>query len=167
MTASMGTLLAVEQAVPETYDVDQGQGYMVKKSITVEGTPTDQIIRDGFWSAIKEVGDIPVYVKVTLVFSGREWPWSQVVSKFDVEYQAIHMAECSILATVCAVIIVVLPIVTKFLLVLLGIGVATYAILKAEDVGNWLDEHGPAVGVGLGAGVVLLLGLVLMGDNKK
>ena len=167
MTVSRGTLLAVEQAVPETYDVGKGVGYMVQKSITVEGTPTEQIIRDGFWEAIKKVGDLPVYVKATLTYAGREWPWAQVVSKFDVEYQAVHMAEGSVLMTICAVIVVVLPVVTKFLLVLLGIGVATYMILKTEDVGNWLDEQGPAVGVGVGAGVILLAGLILLGGDKK
>lgn len=167
MTAYTGTLLAVEQTVPETYDVGKGEGYMVKKEITVEGTPTEEIIRDGFYLAIKEVGDLPVYVKVTLLWQGREYPWAQVVSKFSVEYQAVHMAEGSILATICAIIMVVLPVVTKFLLVLLGIGVATYLILKTEDVGNWIDEHGPTVAAGVGAGAVLLAAIILLGGDKK
>ena len=166
MTSSMGNLLAVDQMVPETYDVAKGQGYMMKKSITVEGTPSEQIIRDGFWAALENVGDRPVYVKATLTWQGREYPWAQVVSKFDIELQAVHMAEGSLLATICAVIYMVLPVVTKFILVLLGVGLVTYLILKTEAVAQWIDEQGPAVAVGVGAGIVLLLGLILLGDNK-
>jgi len=167
MTVTRGSLLAVEAVVPETYDVGKGAGYMVKKKITVEGTPGEAVIREGIWEAIKAAGDLPVYVRVELTWAGHEWPWSKDVSKFDVEYQAVHMAEGSILVTIASVILYALPYVAKILVVLLGWLVVNYLILKTEAVANWIDEHGPAVAGGLGAGAVIVAALILFGGDKK
>jgi len=168
MTVTRGSLLPVEAVVPESYDVGQKQGYMVKKELTVDGTPGEAVIRDGIWEAIKAAGDLPVYVKVTLTWAGHEWPWSKDVSKFDVEYQAVHMAEGSILVTIAAVILYALPYVASILLVLLGWVIVRYSIMKTEAVAKWIEEHGPEVAAGMGAGVVILAGLILLGgDDKK
>lgn len=167
MTMIRGTLLAIEAEVPETYDVGKGTGYMVKKQLTVEGSPGEAVIRDGIWEAIKEAGDLPVYVKVTLTWAGHEWPWTKVISKFDVEYQAVHMAEGSLLVTIAAVILYALPYVAGILLVLLAWVVVRYFMLKIDAVAKWIDEHGPEVATGLGAGVVILAGLILLSGDKK
>lgn len=166
MTLTRGSLLPVETVVADSYDVAQGQGYMVKKTITVEGTPGEAIIREGIWDAIKTAGDLPVYVKVTLTWAGHLWPWSKDVSKFDVEYQAVHVAEGSILVTIASVILYALPYVAKVLLVLLGFVVVNYLILKTEAVADWIDEQGPAVAGGLGAGVIIVAALILLSGEK-
>lgn len=167
MTVTMGSQLPVEGSVSKDYDIGKKQGYMVSKSVTIEGTPTEKVIMEGIRDSIKEVGDLPIYVNVTLTWSGKLWPWTQPVSKFDVEYQAVHMAEDSLLMAVAAAILYALPYVAKILLVLLGWKVVDYFILKVEDVGEWLDKYGPQVATGFGVGVVLLAALALSGDDKK
>lgn len=167
MTLTRGVYLAVEAEVPETHDVGKGTGYMVKKTLTIEGTPGEAVILGGIWAALEEAGELPVWARVTLTWSGREWPWTQIISKFDVEYQAVHMAEGSILATIAAVILYALPYLASILLVLLAWKVVTYFILKIEDVAEWLDKYGPQVGTGIGIGLVLLVILILLGSDKK
>lgn len=167
MTLTRGVFLAVEAEVPDTYDVGKGTGYMVQKTLTIEGTPGEAVILGGIWEALKEAGELPVFARVTLTFSGREWPWTKIISKFDVDYQAVHMAEGSILATIAAVILYALPYLASILLVLLAWKVVTYFILKIEGVADWLDKYGPQVAAGVGAGVVLLAALILLGSDKK
>lgn len=166
MTMHIESPIAVEAIVDGDTDVLQGTGYGVRTEITVEGTPGEKVILDGIWGSIKSAGDLPIWASVTLTWSGREWPWTKMVSKFDIEYQAVHTSGDSLLVSIAAVIYYLLPIVTKFILVLLGVSVVTYLILKTEAVAQWIDEQGPAVGLGLGAGAVLLAGLIMLGDNK-
>lgn len=167
MTLTKGAPLGVESIIDgETADVPKGTGYGVSNQITVEGTPGERVILDGIWESIKVTGDLPVWASVEVTWTGREWPWTKVVSKFDIQYQAVHMAEGSILATIAAVILYALPYLASILLVLLGWRVVTYTILKIEDVAKWIKLQGPAVGVGLGAGAVILGYLILSGDKK-
>lgn len=167
MTVSHGSPLAVEAEVSETYDVGKGQGYMVTKSITVEGTPGEAVILNGFLKSIKGAGDLPIYAKVTRTWTGRQWPWTKIISKFDVEYQAVHMAEDSVLATIAGVILYALPYLASILLVLLAWRVVNYFILKGEDVGQWMDKYGSQAAAGMGAGVIILLALALSRGDKK
>ncbi len=163
-----GTLLGVEGTVDGgTYDVPQGSGYAVANRITVEGLPGEKVVLDGLWDSIEEAGDLPVYAKVTLTWAGHEWPWTKDVSKFDVDYQAVHMAEGSILVTIAGLIMYALPYLASILLVLLGWDIWTTFKLKQEDVGNWLDQYGGVIGAGIGAGAVILVGLMLLGGDKK
>lgn len=172
MTMTRGTMLRVESTVDgESYDVPHGAGYGISTQITVDGTPGEQVIMDSVWGSIEEAGDLPVYVQTRLTYSGHEWPWSETVSKFDVEYQAVHMAEGSIIASIAAIIIYALPYLANIILVILGTVVARYLMLKIDDVGQWMDEHGPVVGTGIGVGaglgVVLIGALILSGGNKR
>lgn len=161
-----GSALTVEGPVDGTFDAPKKTGYGVHKEITIEGTPGESVVLEGLWDSIKAAGDLPVWVSVTLTWSGQKWPWTKVVSEFDVQYQAVHMAEGSILATVVAAILYALPYLAKILLILLGWRVVNYTILKVEDVAAWLDEQGPAVGAGLGIGMFILVALILSGDKK-
>ncbi|MBA7636011.1 hypothetical protein ES703_43624 [subsurface metagenome] len=169
MTMNKGTRLAIEGTVDgDTYDVPQGAGYGVTTQVTVEGTPGEKAIMDGIWDSILGAGDRPVYVKATLTWAGHEWPWTKVISKFDVEYQAVHMAEGSILAGLGVLIITLLPLMLEFIFIILKAVAITYVILKALDVAEWLAKEGPAVvaAAGIGAGVVILALILLGGDNK-
>lgn len=169
MTMNKGTKLGVVGTVDgDTYDIPKGAGYGVMTEVTVEGTPGEKAMMEGIWDSIEGSGDRPVYVKTTLTWAGHEWPWSKVISKFDVEYQAVHMAEGSVLAAVAALIITLLPLVVEFIFILLKVIAITYVVLKAIEVAKWIAEQGPAVvAAGVGAGVVLLGALILMGGDKK
>lgn len=167
MTMTKGSPLGVEGIVEgDVYDAPKGTGYGVSNQITVEGTPGEKVILDGIWDSIEATGDLPIWVSTTLTWTGREWPWTKIVSKFDINYQAVHMAEGSILATIAAVILYALPYIASILLVLLGWRIVTYTILKIEDVAKWLELQKMPIGVGLGAGVVLLGALILLRDDK-
>ncbi len=167
MTSTRGILLPTSRVVSGDYDVTRGEGYMVKKEITVDGQPSELTIREGIWAAIEDAGDRPVFVKARKTYTGANWPFPGLISRFDVDYQAVHYAEGSILVTVAAIILYALPYLASILLVILGWRVVTYSILKIDAVGQWLDDHGPGVAAGLGAGVVLVAALVLFGGNKK
>jgi len=162
-----GTLLGVEGAVNADYDVPKGAGYGVKTELTLEGTPDSKSVMDSVWASIEEAGDLPVYVEVRLTYAGHEWPWTEVVSKFDVEYQAVHMAEGSTLLAIAVLIINLLPLVAEFIFILLKLAVVAYLVLKAIDVAEWLAAQGPAVVAGIGAGIVIVAGLILLGGDKK
>ena len=169
MTINKGTKLGVEGTVDgDTYDVPKGSGYGVTTQVTVEGTPGEKAMMDSIWDSILAAGDRPVYVKTTLTWAGHEWPWTKVISKFEVEYQAVHMAEGSILAALGVLIITLIPLVAQFIFILLKVAAITYVVLKAIDVAEWLAEEGPAVvaAAGIGAGAVILA-LILMGGDKK
>jgi len=166
-----GTKLAIEGTVDgDTYDVPKGAGYGVTTQVTAEGTPGEKAVMEGIWDSIEGAGDRPVYVKVTLTWAGHEWPWVKVISKFDVEYQAVHMAEGSILAGLGVLIITLLPLMLEFIFIILKVIAITYVVLKALDVAEWLAEQDPAVvaaGFGVGAGAVVLAYLFLRGGDKK
>jgi len=165
-----GTKLAIEGTVDgDTYDVPKGSGYGVTTQITAEGTPGEKATMDGIWDSILAAGDRPVYVKVTLTWAGHEWPWAKVISKFDVEYQAVHMAEGSILAGLGVLIITLLPLMIEFIFIILKAVAITYVVLKAIDLAEWLAEQGPAVvaAAGIGAGAMILGALILLGGDNK
>lgn len=165
-----GTLLDIEGTVDgDVYDIPKRAGYGITTEITVEGTPGEKTIMDGVWNSIKEAGDIPVYVKATLTWAGHEWPWMKVISKFNIEYQAIHMAKGTILGALAAWTLLNLATVGAFILILLKVAIVVFVLLKADQVIQWLTEQGPAatVGVSLGAGAVIIAGLILLGGDKK
>lgn len=166
MTVTRGTMLALEGPVSSTYDVGKRQGYQVEESLTVDGTPTEASIKEGVWAAIEEAGDLPVYVRVRKTYVGHLWPWSAVVSKFEVSYQAVHMAEGTTLVLIAGLIWTLLPLVVEFLFVLLKVAAITWAVLKTIDVAKWIEKNKPGVAAGLGIGVVILAALVLSGDKK-
>jgi len=163
-----GTKLGVEGTVDgDTYDIPKGAGYGITTQVTIEGTPGEKATMDGVWDSIEEAGDLPVYVRATLTRVGREWPWTKVVSKYDIEYQAVHMAEGSILAGLGALIITLLPLVLEFIYIILVSVAITYVILNVKAVAQWLASLDPrVVAAGVGVGVVLLVALMLMGDEK-
>ena len=165
-----GTKLGVEATVDgETYDLTKGVGYGVTTEVTVEGTPGEEEMMKSLWDSITAAGDIPVYVRTTLTWSGHEWPWTKTISKFDVEYQAVHFAEGSILAAVGVLIITLIPIVAEFIFILLQAVAITYVIIKAKDVAEWLAEQDPtatAAAAGAGLGAALLVGFIVLGGNK-
>lgn len=169
MTMTRGTMLGVESTVDgESYDVPHGAGYGIATQITVDGAPGEQVMMDSVWDGIEEAGELPVYVKTRLTYSGHEWPWTEIVSKFDVEYQAVHMAEGSILAAVAVLMWTLIPLVAEFIFVLLTVFVTTYVVLKAIDIAKWLKDQdllAPAVGIGLGT--ALVIGFVVLGGNKR
>lgn len=164
-----GTKLGIVGTVDgDTYDIPKGAGYGVVTEVTVEGTPGEKAMMDGVWDSIIGAGDRPVYVKTTLTWAGHEWPWAKVISKFDVEYQAVHMAEGSILAGLGVLILTLLPLVVEFIFILLKAVAITYVVLKAIDVAKWIAAQDPAaIGAGIGAGVFLILALLLFGGDKK
>jgi len=171
MTMNKGTKLGVVGTVDgAVYDVPKGAGYGMTTELTIEGTPGEKAMMDSIWDSILAAGDRPVYVRTTLTWAGHEWPWAQVISKFDVEYQAVHVAEGSILAALGVLIITLIPLVAEFIFILLKVIAITYVVLKAIDVAEWIAEQDPAVigvGVGAGLGVVLLGALILLGGDKK
>jgi len=171
MTVNKGTRLGVEGSVDgDTYDVPQGAGYGVTTEVTVEGTPGEKAMMESIWDSILAAGDRPVYVKTTLTWAGHEWPWSNVISKFEVEYQAVHMAEGSILGALGILIITLIPLVASFIFILLKVAVITYVVLKVIDVAKWLAEQdptAPAAAAGFGLGAALILGLIVLGRDKK
>lgn len=162
-----GTQLEVDYMVTGDHDITKRQGYQIEETVTVDGTPTEASVRDGVWLAIEEAGDLPVYVEAKLTFSGHLWPWSKVVSRFDVKYQAVHMAEGTALVAIGALIWTLLPLVAEFIFILLSAFAVTYLVLEAKGVAEWLAEQGPAAAVGLGIGTVLVAGLVLFGGDRK
>ncbi len=169
MTTSSGTLLGVEGSVPGTYDVGKGQGYQVEESMTIDGTPTEESVKDSVWAAIEEAGDLPVYVQVRLTYAGHDWPWTDVISKFDVKYQAVHLAEGTTLLAIGALIWALLPLVAEFIFIILQAVAITWAVLKAIDVAEWFAEQDPtvpALAAGAGLGIVLVAAVVLLGGNK-
>jgi len=169
MTMYKGTKLGIVGTVDgDTYDIPKGAGYGVVTEVTMEGTPGEKAIMDGIWDSIVGAGDRPVYVKATLTWAGHEWPWPKVISKFDVEYQAVHMAEGSILAALGVLIITLLPLVVEFIFILLKVIAITYVVLKAIDVAKWIADQDPAaVAAGVGAGLVILAAFLLFGGDKK
>ena len=164
-----GTKLDVVGTVSDGYDIPKGAGYGTTSQLTIEGTPGEKVVMDGVWKSIEEAGDLPVYVRVTLTWAGHEWPWTKVVSKYDIEYQAVHMAEGTFLGALAAWTLLNLATVGAFIWVLLKVAVVAFVLLKVSQVVQWLIDQdlGPAVGVGLGAGAVILAGLILLGGDKK
>ena len=165
-----GTKLGIVGTVDgTTYDVPKGAGYGVTTQVTAEGTPGEKAVMDGIWDSIEGAGDRPVYVKVTLTWAGHEYPWTKVISKFDIEYQAVHMAEGSILAGLGVLIITLLPLMIEFIFIILKAIAITYVILKAIDVAEWIADQDPAavVAAAAGAGVLLLGALILLGGDNK
>ena len=162
-----GTLLGVEGTVDGvTYDVQKGAGYGVTTEITAEGTPGEKAVMDSVWESIEAAGDLPVYVSTTLTWAGHEWPWTKVISKFDISYQAVHLAEGSTLLAVATLIIALLPLVAEFIFIILKAIAITYVVLKAIDVAEWIADQDPAA-IGVGMGAVVLAGLILLGGDEK
>ncbi len=169
MTTISGTLLGVEGGVSSAYDVGHGQGYQVEESMTIDGTPTEESVKDSVWAAIEEAGDLPVYVQVTLTYAGHDWPWTDVISKFDVKYQAVHLAEGTTLLAIGALIWALLPLVAEFIFIILQAVAITWAVLQAIDVAEWLAEQDPVIApaaFGAGLGIVLVAAVVIAGGNK-